>query len=105
MRSGRLRHRVVIQQPTAASSNDYGENIDAWGTLDTIWADVFELYGDEAVKAAQVSPEATLRVTTRYRADVTEAMRIKFGDRYLYPVALIKDVRKASLTWFCREER
>jgi len=105
MRTGRLRHRVTIQQPKAGSANEYGEIINTWTTLDTIWADVFELYGSEAVAAAQVSPEASVRVTTRYRADVSEDMRIKWGERYLYPVALIKDVRKTSIAWFCREER
>jgi SPP1 family predicted phage head-tail adaptor len=105
MKTGTLRDRLVIQQPVADDANDYGEILDSWFKLDTVWGEVLELFGHEAVKAAQVSPEATIRVTTRYRADVNEAMRLKFGDRYLYPTTIIRDVRKVSLTWFCREER
>jgi SPP1 family predicted phage head-tail adaptor len=79
--------------------------IDTWGTLATVCAEVVEVSGYEAVKAAQVSAEATIKVTTRYRADVSEDMRLKFGDRLFYPDAIIRDVRKSSLTWFCTEER
>ena len=105
MRSGKLRHRLIIQQPTAAAANDYSEQVDAWGKLDNAWGEVSDLRGSEAVTAAQVAPEATVKVMTRYRADVTEAMRLAFGSRYLYPVALIPDVRNTSLVWYCKEER
>ena len=106
MRSGQLRHRLTIQRPTAGSRDAYGStDPSTWSTLAKVWGEVLDLFGDEALRAAQVTPEATVKITTRYRADVTEDMRIKFGDRLLYPVSLIRDVRSTSLTWFCREER
>jgi SPP1 family predicted phage head-tail adaptor len=105
MRSGQLRHRLVIEKPTAGDAGAYGERIDTWSKLDDAWGAVEELHGREAVNAAQVTPEATLKVLTRYRADVSEVMRIKWGDRYLYPIAIIPDVRKTEMTWMCKEEQ
>ena len=105
MRSGRLRHRCVIEQSTAGAANAYGEQIDTWSELTTVWGEVRDLTGNEAVRAAQVTPEATVRVLTRYNPNVTESMRILFDGRVLYPVSLIVDDRKTSIQWFCREER
>ena len=105
MRSGQLRHRLTIEQPDPASANSYGENVDAWQTFDQVWGEVMDLAGHEAVREAQVHPDASVKVLTRYRPDVTEAMRLVFGDRVLYPVAINKDVRKTEMTWFCREEK
>ena len=105
MQSGRLRHRITIQQPTAGAADEYGAQIDTWSDWGRAWAEVHDLFGDEAVRAAQVTPEATVRVTMRYNAELDEAMRISFDGRLLYPVSLVPDDRKTTLTWMCKEER
>ncbi len=105
MRSGQLRHRLTIERTVPAAPNAYNETVDAWQTFDKVWGEVTDLDGHEAVREAQVHPDATVKVLTRYRPDVDEAMRLVFGDRVLYPVAINKDVRKTEMTWVCREER
>ncbi len=105
MIAGQLRHRVDIEQPTAAAANAYGETLDTWSALVTkVPARVEVASGVEGLRAAQVHPDATLQVLTRYRAGMTTAMRLKFGDRYLYPVAIIPDVPTTQLVWHCKEE-
>lgn len=105
MRSGQLRNRLTIERTVAAAANEYGEVINTWQKFDTVWGAVTDLDGNEAVREAQVHPDANVKVLTRYRPDVDETMRLVFDGRVLYPVAITKDVRKTEMTWFCREER
>ena len=70
---------------------DYGETSDAWTDLVTVWSEVAELSGRELLTAAQIQPEVRHKVTIRYRDDITSAMRVKYGTRYLYIVSSVPD--------------
>lgn len=79
---GRLDRRITIEQPTA-SQDAYGEPVESWGALATVWAQVQPLRGEERFEAQQVGAERTVRFRIRYRSDVTEQMRVVYdGDVY-----------------------
>lgn len=84
MEAGRLRWRVTIQHPTRTVSNTSGEKAVAFGTNDadvTVWAEIKPVTAREQIQATQTQGIATHVITMRYRDDVTDQCRIKFGDR------------------------
>ena len=77
MTAGRLRDRITIQRATTGDDG-YGNTVTGWSDLMTVWADVRETPGKEAVDAGRV--EASHTATIRIRASsasrgVTEADR------------------------------
>jgi len=95
---------VQIQSAAASTANDYGETTPTWSKVANVRAAVTTLSGREAERAQQVHPSASVEVVMRYRSDVNTAQRIKYGSRYLHPVAVIPDEREQeSLTVLCEE--
>ena len=103
MRSGRLRHRVTIQQPVVAV-NGYGERITTWSTVATVWGAVEPLRGREFFDAEQVQAEVSHRVVLRYRSGLATTMRLLHLTRVLHIQAIIDvDERHRELQLMCRE--
>jgi SPP1 family predicted phage head-tail adaptor len=82
MNSGRMRHRITIQQSTQ-TQDSYGEPIDSWAEYATVWASVEPVQGRELWAQQQVQSEITIRIRIRYLSGVTSAMRVLFGSRVL----------------------
>lgn len=80
MQAGKLRHRVVIQQP-AESQDAYGEPDFTWSTFATVWASIEPGRGQEYEQAQTVQQSITHRVMIRYCPGVTTQMRVKYTDR------------------------
>lgn len=80
--TGKLRHRVVLQQPISTQSESGAETI-TWQDVATFWASVEPLAGRELVQAQQVQADSTFRAICRYRAGVTSQMRLSFNGRAL----------------------
>ena len=105
MRAGRLRHSVTIQEPTAGTPNAYGETVDTWSTVAVVRARIVPQNSREFFAAAQVRGEMTHLVEIRYRSDVTNQMRLKYGTRYLHIDGIIDtDERNRQLFLACVEE-
>jgi len=103
VRSGRLRHRVTIQQPVVAV-NGYGERITTWSTVAVVWAAVEPLRGREFFDAEQVQAEISHRVVLRYRSGLTTTMRLLHLTRVLHIGTIIDvDERHRELQLMCRE--
>lgn len=86
-RAGKLNTLVVILAPSS-SQDAIGQPVQTWNTLATVFANVRNLTGMEAIRGgAEVSiTKASVRIN--YRADVTATMRVQVGTA-LYE---IKDV-------------
>jgi len=78
VRAGALDQRVVIQQPTAATSTQSGAGPVTFSTLATVSAAVTCLSGTERLAAASVASQVTYHVEIRYRSDVTPRMRVQW---------------------------
>lgn len=80
--AGKLRHRISIQRRQVAGQDPQtGAPLYAW--VD-VWANVpaaiEPLSAREFIAASAVQSEVTTRITIRYRAGVTAAMRILHND-------------------------
>jgi SPP1 family predicted phage head-tail adaptor len=79
---GELRHSITIEQitPTQGQSGGF---VNAWSTWAAgVRAKIEPLGGSEMLGGASFHPEATHRVTMRYRAGLTADMRISYNGRY-----------------------
>jgi SPP1 family predicted phage head-tail adaptor len=91
MRSGRLRHVVTIEQPPSTPDGSGGVT-GSWTPFDSnVPAAVEPVSGSEQFRADQVQFRRTHRVTVRYNPSEvpTTAMRVNFGGRLLYIVAIL----------------
>ena len=103
MRTGRLRHRVTIQQPVVAV-NGYGERITTWSTVAVVWGAVEPLRGREFFDAEQTQAEISHRVVLRYRSGIDSTMRLLHLGRVLHIGTVIDvDERHRELQLMCRE--
>lgn len=78
--AGALRHRISIEQQQHSQDPITGAVSASWvEVVQNLPAAVEPLSGREYIAAAQVKSTITARVTIRYRAGITAAMRIKHG--------------------------
>lgn len=76
MRVGKLRHRVIIQQPGQAQDPVTGEMLNGWAVYAKAWASVEPLSVKEFIASEAGQSEVSARITIRYRAGITAKMRI-----------------------------
>ena len=84
MRIGRLRHRIVIQQPpdvNQAPQDEYGAETPAWTTFATVWASVEPLQGRERLASQEVQAEVSHRMRLRHLEGLSSRMRVSFDGR------------------------
>lgn len=100
---GRLRHRVTLQQQSS-TQDGYGEQVNSWSDLKTVWASVEPLKGRELYAAQQVKTEITTRIKMRYRAGVVSKMRVVYGSK-TYDILSVIDAeeRHIELHLMCME--
>lgn len=101
MRSGRLRHRVVLQQKSSPSPEQdaYGQVIHSWSTVATVWGAIEPIttstaFGFERTLAAQTRAEAEVRIVIRYSSEVSgvdETWRVTHGGKKYAIKAVISE--------------
>lgn len=75
---GKLRERILVEQVTRSASTT-GYPAETWSTLDTIWGMVdYKGINREDVDGGKITAKSQIRVTCRYRTDITESMRITY---------------------------
>jgi SPP1 family predicted phage head-tail adaptor len=75
MRSGRLDRRLTLQRRTLIE-NDYGEAVETWTTLATVWAEKIPVRGSERYASMQTVAEVEERFKIRYRKGLTPLDRV-----------------------------
>lgn len=80
MRLGPLRHRVTFQQ-RKTTVDEYGQPVEGWDDIATVWASVEPISGRELLSAQQVQGELTHRIRCRYFAGLVAADRMLFESR------------------------
>jgi len=90
MDASKMDRRIRIEQYTQAQ-DDYGEPIETWAVLDTVWAEVSPLSARELFLAQQVSAQADTRFRIRHRTDLTRTMRIVY-DGATYDIYSIQEI-------------
>jgi len=74
--AGRLRHRVVLQNPVETQDQDNGSVIVSWQDVATLWASIEPLSAREFVVAQAEDSKVTTRITIRYRSNINAKMRL-----------------------------
>ena len=83
MRSGRLKHSIVIQVVSEVQ-NSYGEPVESWATYATRRAAIMPLRGKEYFAAKQTESDITVQFLMRYDATAgatSPKHRILWGTR------------------------
>ena len=97
MRTGKLDQQIVIQSLTETSNG--GSLSRSWSTLATVFGHVMTAKGNEAFQAARVNADETIRVTIRYRADVTTKHRIQWQSQNYDITAVDRSGRRDGELW------
>ena len=112
MRAGTLRHLVTIQEHST-SQDSYGEPDKTWSDIDTVWADVKPMRGQEYIEARGEQAALFYLVTMRaYRTVLSQfTHRLQFTDAMGTVHTLDideppEDVGQRDRTWRlrCREQ-
>lgn len=74
--SGKLRHRVQVQEPVHTQNPVTGESIVTWNTIWDLWAAVEPLSAREFIQSQSTQSQVVARITIRYVAGFNAAMRI-----------------------------
>ena len=73
--------RIGIERATL-TTNAYGERVETWGALATVWADVtYRVGGSESIQSEQIFSEQRVNFTIRYSNTLSN---LKTSDRVTY---------------------
>jgi len=106
MEAGQLRHRITIQQLTAGSpqQNAAGEPAVSWSNYLAVYASVDPVTGKEPFLSQEHTAVISHKIKVRYRAGITEAMRVVYASRYFDIKAVINwGERNRELLLLCEE--
>ena len=79
---GAMRERITFQSVTE-TVDTAGGFTDTWAAVDTVWARVTPVKGNETETGAQVTAVQTYLVEIRHRTGLTTKMRILWGAKTL----------------------
>ena len=92
MRSGSLRHSVMIEQQTKAQDST-GSIVVSWEDFAAVRAAIEPIAGREFFSASQVQSSVTTRIRIRYLSGVTPKMRVVHGSDVYDIEAVLPDSR------------
>lgn len=108
MQAGNLRKRIKLQQKVG-TRDSWGQAVNTWQDVATIWAQVEAGPGKEALHGKQVESETSQKVTVRYRAELADpravnAWRFSFDGRTMnIQACMFIDMQKRYVTLLCSE--
>jgi SPP1 family predicted phage head-tail adaptor len=103
MNPGELRHRITIQK-LVNTQDTFGQPVEQWSDVVTVWASVNPIVGKEFFAAETVNSEVSHKIRIRYKQNITPDMRIKFKDRYFSIQSVIDyQERNIELQLMCKE--
>ncbi len=102
MKIGRMRYRITIQFP-CGTVDDYGNAIEDWQDLTTVWADIVPINGREYLTASQATSETQYKIYIRYIPNINAKMRVIHGEQVYEILAVLGDRRSGMLTLMVKE--
>lgn len=100
-RIGNLRERVELQEKTV-EQNEFGEEIVTYETIETVWARVEPLKGQERFEAQQVTAKLSVRIYVRHRTDLSVQDRVVWDGKEFNILAMLNaDERRRFLQLDC----
>lgn len=90
MRAGGLDRRVTLQRFTS-TQDEYGEEIQTWADLATVFAEVRQQGGQEFLAAAQIQASKRVVFFIRWYPGLTPLDRVSF-DGTLHDIAEVREI-------------
>lgn len=81
IRPEQLKKRITIQEQDP-EKDSYGELVDKWPDVATVYAYIEPTGGGEFYAAQKTNSEANVNVWIRYLSSIKPYMRVKYGERY-----------------------
>lgn len=108
MRAGTLNRRITIKDKGTITRTDFGSESPAWdATVCTVWANVAQASGREAVEAQQGQAFQGWRIRFRHQPSVTiqPSMRVYYGAQVfnIEAVSLSLNERRRETVLSCTE--
>ena len=97
---GKLDRQITIQSLTQ-TQGEYGELIDTWTDVATVWANAYAGAGKEFVAARQVNAEVSMQFQIRWMA-LSTTMRILYDGKYFDIVDIAEVGRRERLNIFAK---
>ena len=102
MRAARLNKWVELLQK-ATVRDDFGQEVETWNLIDSVWASVETLSGKQVFDAQQHKIEINRKILIRYRDDIAEGWRVRHGSKeYEVVVPSDPDNRSRQLYLMCK---
>ena len=103
MRSGRLRHRGVLQSKVE-TRGDAGGVVTTYLTQATVWCGIEPLSGRELTAIQQTQNEARVRIVLRYYSGLDETWRVvNNGKAYAIHSVINENERDRMMTLMCSQ--
>ena len=100
MNPAKLDRRITIQRKTT-TQNDFGEVVEAWVLVATLWAERVQPKAWERFTAQQVMAEGEEKFKIRYRTDIGPLNRVIFEGRTFDIKGVIEIGRREGLEITC----
>lgn len=103
----RMRHRITILRPPGPDDVDeYGQPLDDYVPIATVWAAIEPLRGREYFSAMSEHAEVTTRIRIRYREDIDRTMQVRYGGAEFEILHIIHpEFGKKELQLMCKERQ
>jgi len=94
MQSGRLKHKVTIQNQ-GTTTNDFGEVEESeWSYFNMAYASIIPISGNESFLSNTDFAKVTHKIETRYFDGLNASMRIKYGNRIFKIISVINNMEQ-----------
>lgn len=101
--AGKYRQPITFQKQVT-TINEYGERVQTFSNFVTVKASIMPISGKLLISAEAIKSEITHQVHCRYVPNITHDMRILFGTRMFYVVAVINfQEANKELQMMCKE--
>lgn len=103
----RLNKRVTIMRPPGPEDvDDYGQPIEDYVPVVTVWAAIEPLRGREYFSAMSEHAEVTTRIRIRYREDIDRTTRVRYGETDFEILHIIHpEFDRKELQLMCKERQ
>lgn len=89
--SGKLRHKVQLQEQVIDQDPVTGEMVPSWHTVADVWAEIVPMSGREFLSSGAEQSEVRGRMVIRYREDVDASMRVLYRGKQYNIFAVLPD--------------
>jgi SPP1 family predicted phage head-tail adaptor len=103
MQSGKLRHRLAIQAPTAVVGSD-GTPATTYATTSTVWAQIVPTQGIERFSEGNVNGDITHEITIRGGTTVTRRHRLIYNSRTFEVTSVADSSERGIMTKILAKE-